>query len=255
MNAEQRAGRSGPDNMAVSRAGYDELPAIDLGPCTHLDALLHSVGDVNSREIVDLGCGEGQFGKELAKRGARVTGVDPLMAPVERQYLESGTFRLLRAGAQAVPLPAASVDLVTFIFSLHHMPEGALANCLGEAVRLLRPSGHLYVAEPLAEGPFHHLTAPFHDETEVRANALRALQQLRPKFKWTRNCRYLDRRFFPDFSAFARRMTANTRFNDYDVQEVTNPLVVARFNELFVKNGGNFDQPVEVNVFSHPIGS
>jgi hypothetical protein len=30
-------------------------------------------------------------------------------------------------------------------------------------------------------------------------------------------------------------MTANMRFNDYDVNEVTKPAIVARFNELFEK--------------------
>ena len=182
-----------------------------------------------------------------------MTGIDLLMDPVEEQQLENGTFCLLQTDAQNIPLAAASADLVTFMFSLHHMPEGALVACLGEAIRLLRPSGRLYVAEPLAEGPFYHLTAPFHDESRVRADALRALEQVRPRFGVTNSYRYFERRIFPDFSSFVRRMTANTRFNDYDVREVTSPLVIARFDELFAENGGNFDQPVLVNVFSNPI--
>jgi len=245
MNTEQQTGR----------ADHDALSPVDLGICTHIDAFLQNVGDVNSRQIVDIGCGEGRFGKELARRGARVTGIDPLMDPVEQQQIESGTYCLLQTGAQDIPLAAASADLATFMFSLHHMPEGALVACLGEAIRLLRPAGRLYVAEPLAEGPFYHLTAPFHDEAKVRADALRALGEIRSRFRVTNSYRYFERRVFPDFSSFVKRMTANTRFNDYDMREVTSPLVVARFDKLFAENGGNFDQPVFVNVFSDPIAS
>src|SRR3954464_8652778 len=33
-------------------------------------------GDVSGRRVLDLGCGEGAYARELARRGARVTGVD-----------------------------------------------------------------------------------------------------------------------------------------------------------------------------------
>lgn len=174
-----------------------------------------------------------------------------MIAPVVEQKFGTGSFQILRGSAEAVPQAGKSADLVTFIYSLHHMPEAALAKCLREATRLLRPAGRLYVAEPLAEGPLHYLTMPFHDETRVRANALSALRDLRSDFDAHDNFLYLERRVFADFAAFAQRMTANVRFNDYDVNEVTKPAIVARFNELFEQNGGCFDQPVMVNVFSH----
>lgn len=38
--------------------------------------MLALAGDVSGRRVLDLGCGEGAYARELARRGARVTGVD-----------------------------------------------------------------------------------------------------------------------------------------------------------------------------------
>lgn len=225
----------------------------NLGLRTHVEALLDVAGDVSSLRIVDIGCGNGHFARELASKGAEVVGVDPLVAPVSEQRLAIGRFRILQAGAEAIPLPAAMADIVTFIFSLHHVPGGILIAALREAKRLLRPSGRLYVAEPLAKGPLHHLMQPFHDETQVRTNAQGALAQfIKPQFGTTEIFHYVERRVFADFETFARRTNANSRYNEYDAKDVEGPEVIRRFDELFAQNGGNFDQPVLVNLYSRP---
>ncbi len=38
--------------------------------------MLALLGDVADRAVLDLGCGEGGYSRELTRRGARVTGVD-----------------------------------------------------------------------------------------------------------------------------------------------------------------------------------
>jgi hypothetical protein len=253
VSAEQPDGYYGTEHAATSRARQDFPAAIDLGQQTHVSALIHIVGNLDGLDIVDLGCGEGFFGRELARRGARVTGIDPLMSPVPEQNVAEGSFRILQSGGEAVPLPAGSVDLAIFQYSLHHMPDAALTACLHEAIRMLRPSGRLYVAEPLAQGPMYYLTKSFHDEARVRANALRALGEVHSVFEASDSFLYFDRRVLTSFDGFAQRMIANTRFNDYEAADVMASQVVARFNELLARNGGNFDQPVVVNFFSRPV--
>jgi len=227
-----------------------EPPGGDLGAASHLDALLETVGSVAGLRIVDIGCGEGQLSRALAKLGAQVTGYDPFIAPTELIAHGAGSYRLVRATADAIPAPDHQADLVLFVFSLHHVPAAKLEAALAEARRLLRPSGRLYVAEPLAQGPHQHVIELFHDETQVRKAAADALARFaRPHFATAQTLTYFDRREFADFDAFAERMIANMRFNGYSREAVLAPAVRSRFAEVQAKTGGRFDQPVRIDCF------
>lgn len=223
--------------------------ASDLGVMTHVEALLAIIGPVAGLEIVDIGCGEGEMARALARLGARVSGYDPFIAGTAWTEEGDGAFRLSQAPADAIPAPDQSADLVLFIFSLHHVPAQKHAGAMAEARRLLRPSGRLYVAEPLAEGPSHYVMVPFHDETEVRRMAQAALARYAaPIFGEEQVVGYSERRSFPDFDSFAGRMIAGMRFNGYTEADVLAPEVRRRFQEVMIERG-TFDQPVQINIF------
>ncbi len=106
---------------------------------------LNVLGDVNDLDVVELGCGTAYFSAWLARRGARVVGVDPTPAQLEtarRMQRETGIeFPLLEAIGEDVPLPDSSFDLV-------HSEYGASIwadpyRWIPEAARLLRPAGRL----------------------------------------------------------------------------------------------------------------
>lgn len=222
----------------------------DLGPRSHLDALLETVGPVGGLDIVDVGCGEGQLTRALASRGARVTGCDPFIGELAWTESGSGGYRLLKAAADSLPLPDRSADLVLFVFSLHHVPEAKLAGALAEARRVLRPSGRLYVAEPLAQGPHQYIMELFHDETAVREAAAGAVARYaKPLFASDLISGYTDVRSYADFDMFADRMIANMRFNGYSREAVLAPQVRRRFAEAHAAHGGRFDQPVRIDYF------
>lgn len=133
----------------------------------------------SGKDVVDVGCGGGALVRALTERGARVTGVEiseSQLAAAIRQDGGSGA-RYLVGSAQRLPLGDASVDLAVFMRSLHHVPAPALGAALGEARRVIRPNGAVYVAEPLAEGDFFELTRMVDDETKVRAAAQAALSK------------------------------------------------------------------------------
>jgi SAM-dependent methyltransferase len=101
--------------------------------------------DVRGLDAVELGCGTGYVSSWLARRGARVVGIDnsrvQLTHAREFQREFGLNFPLIHANAEAVPLASNSFD---FAISEY----GASLWCdpyrwLPEAARLLRPGGRL----------------------------------------------------------------------------------------------------------------
>ena len=222
----------------------------DLGSKSHVDALLATIGPVEGLRVIDIGCGEGQMARALAKLGADVTGYDPFIEETRPTQHGSGRYRLVKAPADMLPEPDQTADLVLFVFSLHHVPGAKLAGALVEARRVLRASGRLYVAEPLPQGPHQYVMELFHDETAVRKAAAEALAQFaRPRFATDDIATYAEARRYPDFDTFAEQMIANMRFNGYSREAVLAPAVRARYDETVAATGDNFDQPVRIDCF------
>lgn len=244
------ANRKSRDIHAAQDNPDQAISVSDLGAKSHLDALLATVGPVTGLRVIDIGCGEGELTRAIAKLGAKVTGYDPFIAGTETTAYGAGSFRFVRAAADAIPEPDHETDLVLFIFSLHHVPGERLEGALAEACRLLRPSGRLYVAEPLARGPHQYIMELFHDETAVRKAAADAIARFaRPNFSAAQILTYAEVRRFSDFDAFATRMIANMRFNGYTREAVLAPAVRRRFDETYAVHGDRFDQPVRIDCF------
>jgi SAM-dependent methyltransferase len=151
---------SEPDYLAVNREAWTQANR------DHTDARAHQawskaemdwgvwgvpeseVGvlpDVSGMDVVELGCGTAYFGAWLAKRGARVVGVDLTPAQLETARRLEGEFSLgmqfVEANAEETGLPDASFDLALSEY-------GASIWCdpykwIPEAARLLRPGGLL----------------------------------------------------------------------------------------------------------------
>lgn len=133
---------------------------------------------LDGSDVVDVGCGDGALTRAMTRAGARVTGVECGARQLEKAHAAeaAGGERYLEGVGEDLPLGDASADVVVFFNSLHHVPEAHQATALAEAVRVLRPGGLVYVAEPLAEGAQFELVKPVHDETAVRAHAYRVIQ-------------------------------------------------------------------------------
>jgi SAM-dependent methyltransferase len=153
---------------------------IDWGMFSGLESELNTLGEVSGKDVIELGCGTAYFGAWLAKRGARVTGVDVTPAQLEtarRLQQETGLdMRFVEASAEDVPLPDASFDLAVSEYgaSIWCDPELWIA----EAARLLRPGGRLVF---LCNSTLSILCAP--DEGLVQEQLMRSQFEL-GRFEW-----------------------------------------------------------------------
>lgn len=140
-------------------------------------AMLERLATPAGKDVLDVGCGPGALARELAARGARVTGLETSEGQLgDARGRSDGEWPAYVVGrAEAMPVADDSQDVVLFMNSLHHVPEAAMLQALAEARRVVRPSGVVYVAEPLAEGQFYAMVKLVEDEDHVRAAAQQTL--------------------------------------------------------------------------------
>lgn len=95
--------------------------------------------------VLDIGCGTGALGVQMAAAGYGVTGVDPAEAMLEvarnRPGGEAGTW--IHGYAGDVPDAVADLAIMTGHVAQYFLTEEAWAEVLGEAHRALRPGGWL----------------------------------------------------------------------------------------------------------------
>lgn len=91
---------------------------------------------------LDLACGTGDIAFELARRGARVTGLDLTHRMLELARAKDGAaVRFVTGDMTALPFPDGSFDLVTTGYGIRNVPR--IEPALAEIRRVLRPGGAL----------------------------------------------------------------------------------------------------------------
>jgi SAM-dependent methyltransferase len=124
---------------------------------------LNVLPDVAGKDVLELGCGTAYWSAWLARRGARVVGLDLTERQLEtaRRFQQEFDleFPLIHASAEDVPLPNDTFDLVLSEYgaSIWCDPERWVA----EAARVLRPGGLLVF---LVNGTILMLCLPDEDE-------------------------------------------------------------------------------------------
>jgi SAM-dependent methyltransferase len=97
-------------------------------------------------DVLDVGCGDGFHLPSFAAEAASVTGLEPYPPLVERARRRVGDrARVLAGGADAIPLPDRSVDLVHARIAYFFGP--GCRPGLAEAERVLRPGGAIAIID------------------------------------------------------------------------------------------------------------
>lgn len=103
--------------------------------------------------VLDIGTGEGQIARRVARTGAEVVGIDPTRAQITEARDRGGAVRYARAAATALPFVDGAFDAVVVCLVFEHILEPELA--INEIARVLEPGGRFvfFLNHPLLQTP------------------------------------------------------------------------------------------------------
>jgi SAM-dependent methyltransferase len=144
------------DNKAVFDLEWDDerlFPEVVYPDADFLfrrmnEATVESVNPGPGQVILDIGCGRGIDGVELAKKGAVVIGLEPstVMINHAKKYISESeaNMSLVRGIGENLPLRAQSADKVVCKGALDHFPEPAVV--IEQITMVLKPEGKAIIA-------------------------------------------------------------------------------------------------------------
>lgn len=107
--------------------------------------------------VLDVGCGSGQTLDWLKSMHGEWTTLGLDIATEALTVAHTAGLAVIRASALDIPLPTASVGLVTTLDVLHHLPlDGGDTAALREIQRVLKPGGYLLVRTNAQSFPHKH---------------------------------------------------------------------------------------------------
>src|SRR6185295_14935061 len=136
---------------ALAQRWWD--PAGEFRPLHELNplrlAFIEERASLSGARVLDVGCGGGILSEAMARKGARVLGIDMAQGALqvaELHALESGVkleYRLAAPEELAAVSPG-HFDLITCMEMLEHVPEPE--HVLSALATLVRPGGHVFIS-------------------------------------------------------------------------------------------------------------
>lgn len=146
----KRHDSAGPSGDLTQR--YADWRRSAVGSLTErfeIAAVFDLLGPLEGKRFLDVGCGDGIYSVEAARRGARVSGLDlseDMLNKARERSLAEGVKVDWQAGdACRLPYPDCSFDVVVAITLLCLLPTPGAA--VSEMVRVLAPGGRLVLGD------------------------------------------------------------------------------------------------------------
>ncbi len=95
---------------------------------------------IRSRDVLDVGCGAGDYSAAFTQAGAHsVTGFDISMGSLRIAHKKTPSGRFMQVNISELPYPSNTFDILWSWGVLHYVPDSQRA--LSEIARVLRPGG------------------------------------------------------------------------------------------------------------------
>ncbi len=153
--------------MVKKKAGdYNE----EHGKKLH-DGVISKLNHISFNNLLDVGCGTGNLLSRISsKYEVKIAGVDISPDRLEIARDKLGEKADLRVGdSENLPFDDECFDVITCTDSFHHYPHPG--NVLIEFKRILKPEGHIIIADLSVPQPFKQLSnllIPFTKDGDVR---------------------------------------------------------------------------------------
>lgn len=212
-----------------------------------------SILTLDDKRILELGCGRAELTRAIASqgRGRQLVAleVDEIQHAKNLALPDLPNVAFKLAGAQAIPEPDNSFDVVFMFKSLHHVPVELIATSLAEIRRVLKPGGYAYISEPIFAGKFNEVLRLFHDEGRVREAAFAGVKQAvaNGQFELAQEIFFNAPMFFENFEAFETLVIRASHSNHRLTPEVFEA-VKARFETNMTSEGAHFAAPMRIDL-------
>jgi ubiquinone/menaquinone biosynthesis C-methylase UbiE len=166
-------------NPAANRLQRSEVKHMQRIADSFLQTLMSRVSLAGTR-ILEIGCGEGYYSKQLAAMCSELVGVDPKeSALMVAKKLAIENVQFVCCGAEALPFPPQSFDRMIYTLSWHHVPPELMQEALRQTVLVCKPGGIVIVFEPTEAGTLYEAEIEFNawdgDEREAKRHARKVL--------------------------------------------------------------------------------
>src|SRR5690606_7777112 len=110
---------------------------------------------LESLDLIDVGCGIGNYHPLLKGRFRRLVGVDVSFASISKAKENNPEIEYQVYDGLTLPYPDRSFDIAYAICVVHHVPVSVWPNFFSELYRILKPAGHALIFE---HNPYNPLT-------------------------------------------------------------------------------------------------
>lgn len=115
--------------------------------------LLEAIGDINGKNLLELGCGLGIFSTYLAKKGAIVFGIDISVEAVKAakmiNELNGTSCHFCEGDIANLPYGCDTFDCVVGVAVLHHLSKPDVVETMIQVKKILKNGGKAVFLEPI----------------------------------------------------------------------------------------------------------